>query len=120
MTKRQIVKIFDRIQQICLALPEAKEVEDWGHATFRAPKKIFAAYGARQDGSAALGRRGWIARHEELLADPRFCPAPYSAHRRWVSLQLQPKMEWAEVTTLVTEAYRQVAHKRLVKILDER
>jgi hypothetical protein len=29
-------------------------------------------------------------------------------------------MDWAEVAALATEAYRQVAHKRLIKLLDER
>ena len=30
MTQTQIDKLFERIRAICLALPEAKEVEAWG------------------------------------------------------------------------------------------
>src|SRR4051794_23998563 len=118
MTQAQIDKLFDRIRAICLALPEAKEVEAWGHATFRAPKKMFAACGAEADGSASLGLKVGFDRQEELLADPRFFPTPYAAHQGWVSLRLQPRMDWAEVAALVTEAYRQVALKRLLKALD--
>ncbi|HMF13765.1 MAG TPA: MmcQ/YjbR family DNA-binding protein [Gemmataceae bacterium] len=42
-------KAYDRalkqVRSICLALPEAGEVEAWGHPTFRAGKKMFAAFG---------------------------------------------------------------------------
>jgi predicted DNA-binding protein (MmcQ/YjbR family) len=119
MTKLQIKKLFDRIRKICLALPEGKEVEAWGHATFRAPKKMFAACGAEKDGSASLGLKVGHARQEQLLKDTRFFPTPYAAHLGWVSLRLEPKMDWTEVAALVAEAYRQVAHKRLIKMLDE-
>lgn len=118
MTQSQITKLFDRIRKICLALPEAKEVEAWGHATFRAPKKMFAAIGTEKDGSASLGLKMGFDRQEQLLEDPRFFPTPYAARQGWVSLRLQPKMDWAEVTALATEAFRQVAHKRLIKLLD--
>jgi predicted DNA-binding protein (MmcQ/YjbR family) len=118
MTSLQMEKLFRRIRKICLALPEVKEVEAWGHATFRAPKKMFAACGTEKDGSASLGLKVGFDRQEELLLDSRFFPTPYAAHQGWVSLRLQPKMDWAEVTALVTEAFRHVAHKRLIQQLD--
>lgn len=120
MTPLQVEKAFRRIREICLALPEAKEVEAWGHPTFRAPKKMFAACGADADGTVSLGLKVGFARQEALLADSRFFPTPYAAHQGWVSLRLQPKMDWDEVSGLVTEAYRQVALKRLLKQLDGR
>jgi predicted DNA-binding protein (MmcQ/YjbR family) len=118
MTQAQIDKVIDRIREICLALPESKEVMAWGHPTFRAPKKMFAACGTDKDGSASLGLKVGFDRQEELLKDPRFFPTPYAAHQGWVSLRLRPRMDWAELTALVTEAYRQVAPKRLLKLLD--
>jgi predicted DNA-binding protein (MmcQ/YjbR family) len=118
MTQTQIQRLFDRIRKICLSLPEAKEVEAWGHPTFRAPKKLFAAVGVEKDGSASLGLKVGFDRQEKLLEDARFFPTPYAARQGWVSLRLQPKMDWAEVAALATEAYRQVAHKRLIKLLD--
>ncbi len=36
-------KALKRLRSICLALPEAVEIEAWGHPTFRAGKKMFAA-----------------------------------------------------------------------------
>jgi predicted DNA-binding protein (MmcQ/YjbR family) len=118
MTQAQIDQVFGRIRDICLALQEAKEVMAWGHPTFRAPKKMFAACGTDKDGSASLGLKVGFDRQEELLQDPRFFPTPYAAHQGWVSLRLRPRMDWGELTALVTEAYRQVAPKPLLKLLD--
>jgi predicted DNA-binding protein (MmcQ/YjbR family) len=120
MTPAQIEKVFDRIRKLCLALPEVKEVEAWGHATFRAPKKMFAACGAGEHGPPSLGLKVGFDRQEYLLKDLRFFPTPYSAHQGWVSLKLQAKMDWSEVAMLLEEAYRQVALKRLLKMLDEK
>jgi predicted DNA-binding protein (MmcQ/YjbR family) len=118
MTPVQVDKVFDRIRKICAGLPEVKEVEAWGHPTFRAPQKMFAACGTEKDGSASLGLKVGFERQKALLSDARFFPTPYAAHQGWVSLRLQPRMDWAEVAELVREAYRGVALKRLVKMLD--
>src|SRR5688572_8375290 len=37
---------LNRIRKICLALPEAHEVEAWGEPTFRVRNKLFAMYAA--------------------------------------------------------------------------
>jgi len=118
MTQAQIDRLFGRIRGICLALPEAKEVAAWGHPTFRAPKKMFAACGTDKDGTASLGLKVGFDRQEELLEDARFFPTLYAAHQGWVSLRLRPRMDWAGLTALLVEAYRQVAAKRLLKQLD--
>jgi predicted DNA-binding protein (MmcQ/YjbR family) len=118
MTAKQIDKLLDRVRAICLALPEVKEVEAWGHPTFRAPKKMFAAMGVEKTGEAALGLKVGFDRQDELLQDPRFFPTPYAAHQGWVSLRLQPRMDWEEVARLIREAFRHVASQRLVKALD--
>ena len=44
-----------KVRSLCLALPETKEVTAWGHPTFRAGKKMFAAFGRDADGPT-LGR----------------------------------------------------------------
>src|SRR5947208_2009014 len=109
--------ILLKIRSICLALPEAREVEAWGHPTFRAGKKMFAACG-EEEGVLALGLKVGFDRQEELLQDSRFYPTPYAAHQGWVSLRLDGKMDWSEVKGLVREAYRQVALRRMLKALD--
>jgi predicted DNA-binding protein (MmcQ/YjbR family) len=115
-------KLYDRalkeVRSLCLALPEASEVEAWGHPTFRAGKKMFAAFGDHY-GTLALGLKVGFDRQDELLKDDRFFPTPYAAHQGWVSLRIDGTMDWDEVSGLLREAYRQVALKRMLKALDE-
>ena len=104
-----------KLRSICLALPEAAEVEAWGHPTFRAGKKMFAAFGEGVEGMAglSLGVKVGFERQDELLQDSRFFPTPYAAHQGWVSLSIDRKTDWMEVRGLLVEAYRQVALKAL-------
>ncbi len=113
-------KALQRLRSICLALPEAVEIEAWGHPTFRAGKKMFAAFGEGIEGQTglSLGVKVGFDRQEELLKDDRFYPTPYAAHQGWVSIQIDGKTDWDEVKGLLLEAYRQVALKRMLKALD--
>jgi predicted DNA-binding protein (MmcQ/YjbR family) len=110
-------KVLNRVRSICLDLPEAKEVEAWGHPTFRAGKKLFAAFG-EDDGDLTIGLKVGFERQDELLNDSRFFPTPYAARQGWVSLRLIGKVDWEEVRGLVREAYRQVALQRMLRALD--
>jgi predicted DNA-binding protein (MmcQ/YjbR family) len=110
-------KAYQRIRSICLDLPEAVEVEAWGHPTFRAGKKMFAACGRDADG-LTLGLKVGFDRQEELLEDDRFFPTPYAARQGWVSLHIDRETDWDEITGLLREAYRQVALKRMLQALD--
>jgi predicted DNA-binding protein (MmcQ/YjbR family) len=108
--------ILIKIRSICLALPETKEVEAWGHPTFRAGKKMFAGCGS-EAGNWQLGMKMSFDRQSQLLEDERFFPTPYAARQGWVSLSVNAKTDWAEVAALIEEAYRQVAMRRMLKIL---
>ena len=117
MTSRAYERALKQLRALCLALPEAREVEAWGHPTFRAGKKMFAAFG-EDAGALALGLKVGFDRQEELLEDGRFFPTPYAARQGWVSLRIDGSTDWDEVGGLVREAYRQVALKRMLKALD--
>jgi predicted DNA-binding protein (MmcQ/YjbR family) len=106
-----------RIRALCLDLPESTEVEAWGHPTFRAGKKLFAALG-HDAGELTLGMKMSFERQDELLKDARFYPTPYAARLGWVSLRIDGKCDWDEIGGLIEEAYRQVALKRMLKVLD--
>ena len=112
-------QMLSRIRSICLALPEVIEVEAWGHPTFRAPKKIFAAFGEDTSEVPTLGLKVGFDRQEVLLKDSRFFPTPYAAHQGWVSLKLDANTDWDEVKGLVLEAYKQVALKRMLKAIED-
>jgi predicted DNA-binding protein (MmcQ/YjbR family) len=117
MNSKGCEKSLKKVRSICLALPETSEVEAWGHPTFRAGKKMFAGCGL-DAWQLSLGLKVGFERQEQLLQDGRFFPTPYAAHQGWVSLRLDSKTDWDEVSGLVLEAYRQVALKRMLKTLD--
>jgi predicted DNA-binding protein (MmcQ/YjbR family) len=118
MHSKAYEKALKEVRSLCLALPEAREVEAWGHATFRAGKKMFAAFG-EHDGERSVGLKMSYERQDELLEDDRFFPTPYAARQGWVSLRIDSKTDWDEVSRLVREAYRQVALKRMLVALGE-
>jgi predicted DNA-binding protein (MmcQ/YjbR family) len=106
----QNAKALNHIRDICLALPETSEVEAWGHPTFRAGKKMFAACGGGE-GPMSLGLKVGLDRQQALLEDARFFPTPYAAHQGWVSLRIDARTDWGGVA-------EQVALKRMLKALD--
>jgi predicted DNA-binding protein (MmcQ/YjbR family) len=115
MKSKSSGRLLKNLRSICLALPETREVEAWGHPTFRAGKKMFAACG-QVDGALTLGIKVGHDRQEELLRDARFYPTPYAAHQGWVSLHID-KADWDEIAGLVREAYCHVALKRMLRAL---
>jgi hypothetical protein len=109
------------LREICLALPEATEVESWGRPTFRA-KKIFATFGVPSEDRG----HGMVFKPDEderpaLLQDERFWLPPYWGPGGWLALDFDAaEVDWDEVAELVEGSYRQVALKRMIKALDER
>lgn len=109
------------LRELCLAFPEAVEIEAWGRPTFRAGKKIFAVFA---DG-AEEGRFGVIFKPEEderpaLVDDQRFFSPPYFGPGGWLELDFDAApVDWEEVSELLEGSYRQVALKRMLKALDE-
>jgi predicted DNA-binding protein (MmcQ/YjbR family) len=108
---------LEHVRDLCSKLPEMHEVEAWGHPTFRAGKKMFAAVGGPTPDEPTLGMRVGFERQDELLEDLRFFPTPYSAHQGWVSIRLGDETDWEEIGSLLAEAYKTVALKRMLKLL---
>jgi len=117
MKAKEYDEALEQIRTLCRPLPEFREVEAWGHPTFRAGKKLFAAFGEGMEG-LSIGMKVGHDRQEELLKDDRFFPTPYAARQGWVSLRIGSDTDWSEVDLLLHEAYRQVALKRMLKALD--
>jgi hypothetical protein len=103
---------YARFRELCLAMPEAEEVETWGEATFRVRGRIFAISGPE-------------ARHASLKAslddqaglvemDPRtFEVAAYTGRFGWVRVRLAGLgVELGE--KLVRNAWERTAPRRLV------
>ena len=87
------LKTLEKLRKLCLALPETCEIEAWGHPTFRASKKMFAAFGGYDD-SPNIGFKVGFDRQDELVQDERFFLTPYAARQGWISLHVDGKIDW--------------------------
>lgn len=56
---------------------------------------------------------------QELVEEEpeRFFRPPYVGHRGWVGLRVDVNADWDEVAALITDAYRLVAPKALIRQL---
>ena len=111
---------LDRLRALCLALPEAHEVEAWGEPTFRVKNKMFATYASSANHHGA-GRPGvWIksaAVTQDMLvrAEPaRYFVPPYVGKSGWVGAFLDKRPDWDVVADLLRDAYRLTAPKKLL------
>ena len=115
---------LDKLRRLCLALPEAHEVEAWGEPTFRVKNKVFAMYASPTTHHGA-GRPGvWIktkAVTQDLLlrADPvRYYFPPYAGKAGWTGVYLDAKPAWTDIADLLRDAYRLTAPKKLLAQLE--
>jgi predicted DNA-binding protein (MmcQ/YjbR family) len=112
-----------RLRRICLALPQAHEVEAWAAPTFRVRNKIFAMYASPQDHHGSGRPAVWIKAapgNQALMigvAPHRFFSPPYVGKAGWVGVWLDKDVDWAELTMLLKDAYCLTAPKRLMQAL---
>ncbi len=113
-----------RLRKLCLALPEAHEVEAWGEPTFRVRNKIFAMYAAAGNhhggGRPAVWLKAAPGDQEAMMAaalDCFFAP-PYVGPKGWIGIWLDGVVEWDDVAEFVRDSYRLIAPKRLCTLLD--
>jgi hypothetical protein len=110
-----------RLRQICLALPEVTERVSHGEVSFFVGKQ-FVAVDDHHHGEDRLAF--WCpapaGAQEQLIAENpiEFFRPPYVGHRGWVGVRIDLDPDWDEIAALVGDAYRQIAPKRLVKLLD--
>jgi hypothetical protein len=109
----------ERLRALCLGLPEVTERLSDGEATwFVQGKKTFVTTADHHhDDRAAF----WCAappgaQHALVgVAPDRYFVPPYVGHRGWLDVPV----DWDEIADLVTDAYRMVAPRKLVALLDD-
>lgn len=115
---------LERLRAICLALPDAHEVEAWGEPTFRVRNKMFVMYASAENhhggGRPAVWCKATLTDQDLLVrAQPnRYFVPPYVGIKGWVGIRLDRSPDWQAVADILHEAYRQVAPKRLLARLD--
>lgn len=110
---------LEQLRSICLALPEAHEVEAWGEPTFRVKNKLFAMF-ASWDTHHGAGRPSvWVKSthvNQDLLVrgEPRrFFVPPYVGPSGWVGIYLDKRPKWKEIAEILRDAYMLIAPKKV-------
>lgn len=113
-----------RLRRLCLALPEAHEVEAWGEPTFRVRRKLFAMHAGPNNHHGGGRPAVWLKAapgNQDLMvraAPDRFFVPPYVGPSGWIGVWLDAPCDWAELAELVRDSYRLVAPKRVAARLD--
>lgn len=114
-----------RLRRLCLALPEAHEVEAWGEPTFRVRNKLFAMYADASDHHGGGRSAVWCKAapgNQSLMvkaAPDRFFVPPYVGPSGWVGVYLDAGTDWEELADLLRDSYRMTAPKKLIAMLEE-
>ncbi|HLB08597.1 MAG TPA: MmcQ/YjbR family DNA-binding protein [Gemmatimonadaceae bacterium] len=117
---------IDRLRIVCLALPEAHEVEAWSEPTFRVKNKIFAMYAA-SDTHHGAGRPAVWVKSTHLIQDmlihddpDRYFAPPYVGPKGWLGIRLDRRPNWKTTGDLIRDAYLLTAPKRIAAMLGGR
>lgn len=109
-----------RLRALCMALPEAQEKLSHGEPTWFV-RKVFVMY-ANHHHDDRLGF--WCAAppgaQEALVgAHPeKFFRPPYVGGRGWLGVYLDVAVDWAEIEEIVLDAYREIAPRKLLALLE--
>jgi predicted DNA-binding protein (MmcQ/YjbR family) len=102
------MNLIERVRGLCLALPEAFELETWDHPTFRVGSrrgKIFCT--AAPDGSTITLKADPIEGQALLAQGDLFYVPPYVGGKGWVGLRSDhPRTDWKEVAELIATSSR--------------
>ena len=111
--------LVEKVRAICLAYPEAGEVEAWGRPTFRAGKKIFVMVSASMDRPFTIVFKPEADERLAYLEDDRFYSPPYWGPGGWLATAIDgPHADWTELAEIIDTSYRQVALVRQIRALD--
>jgi hypothetical protein len=106
-----------RLRALCLALPEVTEKVSHGEPTWFVRRTFVTYADHHHDDRLAFWCAAPPGAQEEMVGtDPvRFFRPPYVGGRGWLGVYLDVSgIDWDEVAEIVTDAYRQVAPKKLL------
>jgi hypothetical protein len=93
-----------------------------GHHDHTFPHLWCAGPPGRQEAlvqEAPVQEAGPPGRQEALVQEAqKFFRPPYVGHRGWIGVRLDDTLDWDEIADLCEDAYRVVAPRRLVALLD--
>jgi hypothetical protein len=111
-----------RLRAICLSFPAATEKLSHGEPTWFC-RKVFCMFANNHhdDGIVGFWAPAEPGVQEAMIEEDaaRFYRPPYVGPRGWLGVRLDVDVDWGEVAAIVEDAYRLVAPKKLVALLDD-
>jgi hypothetical protein len=121
ISKDETARHLERTRHACGQLPEVEEKLAWGAPTFRASGKMFAMFVSNHHGDGRIALWLNVAPGvQQMLVDAapdKFFVPPYTGKQGWVGLHLD-RNDDDEVAFHLSQAYRRVAHPKLIATLD--
>ena len=111
-----------RLRNVCLALPEVTEKPSHGAPAFFAGRQFAILWmdGHHDHVFAHLWCAAPEGAQQQFIADnpDRFFYPPYVGSRGWLGVRLDGEIDMGELEMLLEDAYRCVANKRQLALLD--
>lgn len=114
-----------RLREICLSFPETTERLSHGAPSFFVRDKATFVNAWLEGHHADEFPHLWCAappgaQHDLVEQDPaRFFRPPYVGHRGWIGVRLDAGLDWDDLDAICEDAYRTVAPRRLVDLLED-
>ena len=116
-------EILHHLREACLGLPSATEKLSHGAPSFFInDKKCFAMFVGKHHKDQRLSL--WCAAppgvQSEMIdeAPDQFFSPPYVGGRGWLGVRLDQDPDWDEIANILLDAYRCIAPKKLLNLLD--
>lgn len=115
-----LATLAQKLDALCRSLPEVESYTmnfDPPHPAYRAGKKPFLVIGTAPNAPTLSVK---MTRQDQpfYLQDPRIEKTAYVGQHGWVTLRLDRGFAWEEIERMVTQSYRNVALKRMLKALE--
>ena len=112
-------EILTQLADRCRCLPETSKAGQFGNPVWKAGKKTFVCI-HHADGRLQL--QFWVGVEQQslLTSDKRYSIPRYMGHNGWINLDVEKRVNWAEIDSLLETSYRHFALKRMLRALDEK
>ena len=117
LNNKQAQKKLQKLRELCLQLPETSEQTSFGLPAFHCGKKSFCTAHRRQ---RRMRIAFWVGVEAQfgLTVDSRYRVPAYTGHNGWIELDIESRVDWAEVEQHLLASYKHFALKRMLKALE--
>ena len=109
-------EVLGQLAVRCRAFPETSQGAQFGSPVWKAGKKTFVCV---HHDAGRLQIQFWVGLEQQslLTSDKRFSIPKYIGHNGWINLDVEKRINWSEVDSMLKISYRHFALKRMLKAM---